>query len=106
MLGVFPQLRELRLAYAWGGTLDFTFDTMPHVGQVDGYHYALGYAGHGVALASYLGTRVGDTLGSGTMSRIPFAQLPFPGAPLGLHAGKASFLHLAAVWYKFLDCVA
>ena len=47
MLKVYPQLRGLRVDYAWGGTLDFTYDTMPHLGQIDGYYYALGYAGHG-----------------------------------------------------------
>ena len=106
MLAVFPQLQQQRVEYAWGGTLDFTYDTMPHVGQVDGCHYALGYAGHGVALASLLGTRVGETLGTGAVNEMPFAQLPFPGAPLGLYSGQAWFLSFAAAWYKFLDCVA
>ena len=105
MIKVYPQLRDTRVEYAWGGTLDFAFDTMPHVGQLDGYSYALGYAGHGVALASYLGTRLGEALGTDAAHANPFAQLPFPGAPLGLHAGEAWFLRLAAAWYKFLDCV-
>ena len=103
MLAVFPQLRDVRVDYAWGGTLDFAFDTMPHVGQVEGYHYALGYAGHGVALATYLGTRIGERLGSSTVNAIPFAQLPFPEVPLGLYWVKPWFLPLAAAWYKFLD---
>ncbi|MFO7166998.1 MAG: FAD-binding oxidoreductase, partial [Chloroflexota bacterium] len=38
MLAVFPQLRDVRIAYAWGGTLDFTFDMMPHAGVLDGVH--------------------------------------------------------------------
>jgi glycine/D-amino acid oxidase-like deaminating enzyme len=106
MLAVYPQLRAARVDYAWGGTLDFAFDTMPHLGQMDGYHYALGYAGHGVALATYLGTRFGETFGTAVLQTDPFAQIPFPGAPLGLHAGKGWFLRLAAAWYKFLDWVA
>lgn len=106
MLGVFPQLRDVRVEYAWGGTLDFAFDTMPHVGQLDGYHYALGYAGHGIALASELGTRIGEAIGSGDLRAIPFAQLPFPEAPLGLYREKPWFLPLAAAGYKFLDWVS
>jgi glycine/D-amino acid oxidase-like deaminating enzyme len=105
MLNIYPQLRSVRVDYAWGGTLDFTYDTMPHLGQTDGYYYALGYAGHGVALASLLGTQLGETLGTAAIQANPFAQLPFPGAPLGLHQGKAWFLGLAAVWYRFLDRV-
>jgi glycine/D-amino acid oxidase-like deaminating enzyme len=106
MLKIYPQLRAVRVNYAWGGTLDFTYDTMPHLGQVEGYYYALGYAGHGVALASLLGTQAGETLGTSALGASPFAQLPFPGAPLGLHWGKAWFLRLAAAWYRFLDRVA
>ena len=106
MLKVYPQLQSVRVEYAWGGTLDFTYDTMPHLGRVEGCHYALGYAGHGVALASLLGSRAGATLGTGALDESPFAQLPFPGAPLGLHQGKAWFLGLAALWYRFLDRVS
>ena len=106
MLNIYPQLRSTRVDYAWGGTLDFTYDTMPHLGQADGYYYALGYAGHGVALASLLGTQLGATLGTAAMQDNAFAQLPFPGAPLGLYQGKAWFLGLAAAWYRFLDRVA
>jgi glycine/D-amino acid oxidase-like deaminating enzyme len=46
MIGVYPQLRDVKVEYAWGGTLDFCFDTMPHAGRMDGLHYAVGYAGH------------------------------------------------------------
>ncbi len=60
MIEVFPQLKDANVAYAWGGTLGFTFDLMPHAGQIDGMYYALGYAGHGVALATYLGTRMAE----------------------------------------------
>jgi glycine/D-amino acid oxidase-like deaminating enzyme len=105
MLAIYPQLREVRVEYAWGGTLDFAFDTMPHAGCIDGYHYALGYAGHGVALATYLGTKLGAAIGTSEPSGNPFARLPFRGAPLGLHVGKNWVLPLVAGWYKVLDWV-
>jgi glycine/D-amino acid oxidase-like deaminating enzyme len=106
LLTVYPQLRGVRIDYAWGGTLDFAFDTLPHAGRVEGYHYALGYAGHGVALATYLGTRMGETLGTQAVDEIPFARVPFPGAPLGMHWGKPGLLRLAAAWYKCLDWIS
>ena len=52
MIHVYPQLRDARLEYVWGGTLDFCFDIMPHAGEIDGMYYAVGYAGHGVAMAT------------------------------------------------------
>ncbi len=108
MLAIYPQLREVRVEYAWGGTLDFAYDTMPHAGRIDGCHFALGYAGHGVALATYLGTKIGEAIGGAAqeLDENPFARLPFPRAPLGLHVGKGWFLPMVAAWYKFLDRVA
>jgi glycine/D-amino acid oxidase-like deaminating enzyme len=105
MLRFFPQLDGARVTHAWGGTLDFTFDLMPHAGVVDGMHVAIGYAGHGVALATYLGTRVAAQL-AGTVADNPFAELPLPGAPLGLYRGNPWFLPLAAAWYRVLDIVS
>lgn len=105
LVQVYPQLRDVKVEYVWGGTLDFTFDVMPHAGKLDGMYYALGYAGHGVAMATYLGAKLGETL-CGEPAEIPFAGIPFPGAPLGLYNGRPWFLPLAAAWYKFLDWVS
>jgi glycine/D-amino acid oxidase-like deaminating enzyme len=102
MLQVYPQLRDAKIEYAWGGTLDVAFDLMPHAGQIDGLHFAIGYAGHGVALASYLGSQLGARL-AGAPFENPFEGLPFPSAPLGLYDGRPWFLPLVGAWYKLLD---
>jgi glycine/D-amino acid oxidase-like deaminating enzyme len=104
MLAVYPQLRDARVEHAWGGTLDFAFDMMPHAGELGGLHYALGFAGHGVAMATYLGAAVAARL-AGEPDQNPFAGLPFRGAPLGLYDGRPWFLPFAGAWYKFLDWV-
>ncbi|MGH9495625.1 MAG: NAD(P)/FAD-dependent oxidoreductase, partial [Candidatus Sulfotelmatobacter sp.] len=83
MIRVFPQLRETPLEYVWGGTLDFCFDTMPHAGRAAGLHYALGFAGHGVAMATYLGTQIAKAIAGGTDQQ-PFHEISFPDAPAGL----------------------
>jgi len=105
MLTVYPQLRGVQVEYVWGGTLDFAFDIMPHAGQLDGLYYALGYAGHGVAMATYLGVKMAEVI-CGQPDANPFAGLPFPSAPLGLYNGTPWFLPLAGVWYKLLDWVS
>jgi glycine/D-amino acid oxidase-like deaminating enzyme len=105
MLKVFPQLASIPTAYAWGGTLDFAFDLMPHAGRHDGLWYALGYAGHGVALATYLGSLLGSAL-AGRPEDNPFGEITFPLAPLGLYNGTPWFLPFAELWYKFLDWVS
>jgi glycine/D-amino acid oxidase-like deaminating enzyme len=105
MIEVFSQLRETRIDHVWGGTLDFCFDTMPHAGQIDGIHYALGYAGHGVAMATYLGAKVAEKI-CGEKIVVPYSNIPFPGAPLGLYNGKPWFLPLAGAYYKVLDWIS
>lgn len=105
MIGVYPQLRDARLEYVWGGTLDFAFDIMPHAGQMDGMFYAVGYAGHGVAMATYQGQKIAELM-AGDKPENPFVGIPFPGAPLGLYNGKPWFLPFAGAWYKVLDWVS
>lgn len=105
MLRVYPQLKDVPVKYVWGGTLDFAFDMMPHAGQSEGLYYALGYAGHGVALATYLGTQMARAM-LGEQVDNPFAEVPFPGAPLGLYDGRPWFLPFAGAWYKFLDWIS
>jgi glycine/D-amino acid oxidase-like deaminating enzyme len=105
LLGVYPFMRDIEIEYVWGGTLDFAFDIMPHAGHIDGLFYALGYAGHGVAMATYLGTKMADVI-SGDPHANPFRDLPFPTAPLGIYNGRPWFLPLVAAWYKLLDWVS
>lgn len=103
MVAVYPQLKHAKIEYAWGGTLDFAFDMMTHVGETDGTFYSLGYAGHGVAMATILGKTVAEAMLAGNIKGHPFAQFDFPGAPLGLYNGTPWFLPFAGLWYKILD---
>ena len=105
MIDVFPQLRDTNVEYVWGGTLDFCFDIMPHAGQIEGIYFALGYAGHGVAMATYQGQKMAEWIAEGKTDN-PFAEIPFPGAPLGLYNGKPWFLPFAGAYYKVLDWVS
>jgi len=105
MIEVYPQLRNTQVEYVWGGTLDFAFDIMPHAGRMDGIYYSLGYAGHGVAMATYLGQKIAEFICTGNDDN-PYSAIPFPGAPLGLYNGKPWFLPLAGMYYKFLDWVS
>jgi glycine/D-amino acid oxidase-like deaminating enzyme len=105
MIDVYPQLRDVKVEYVWGGTLDFAFDIMPHAGQIDGLYYAVGYAGHGVAMATWQGQQMAHII-AGEKPDNPFVGIPFPGAPLGLYNGKPWFLPFAGAWYKFLDWVS
>ena len=105
MIEVYPQLRDTKVEYVWGGTLDFCFDMMPHAGEVDGLHFAVGYAGHGVAMATWQGQRMAEWIADGKTDN-PFAEIKFPGAPLGLYDGRPWFLPFAGAWFKVLDWIS
>jgi glycine/D-amino acid oxidase-like deaminating enzyme len=105
MIDVYPQLKDVNVEYVWGGTLDFAFDMMTHVGEVDGIYYSLGYAGHGVAMATHMGKTVAEAMIKGNIKEHPFASFDFPGAPLGLYNGRPWFLPFAGAWHKVLDWV-
>jgi glycine/D-amino acid oxidase-like deaminating enzyme len=110
MIDVYSQLRDARVEFVWGGTLDFAFDIMPHAGQLDGMYYAVGYAGHGVAMATYQGQKIAELMAADHTGEAkpenPFVGIPFPGAPFGMYDGRPWFLPLAGAWYKVLDWVS
>jgi glycine/D-amino acid oxidase-like deaminating enzyme len=100
LLRIFPDLRSVRIEYAWGGTLGFTRDHLPHVGQHDGLTYAMGYCGHGVASATWLGHRAGLVL-AGQDDWPELAKCPFPLIPFNW--GRPWFLPLAGAYYALKD---
>ena len=100
MLDVFPDLAGLEVEHVWSGNVCFSLDMFPHAGQLDGVHYAMGYAGHGVAMATYLGAKMADVI-LGKEDHNPFRDLRFRAIPF--YNGRPWFLPLAAVWFKLLD---
>ena len=50
--------------------VDMTLDRMVKAGQHDGVHYSMGYAGHGVQMATYLGRQMAEY-----MSGVPEANI-------------------------------
>jgi glycine/D-amino acid oxidase-like deaminating enzyme len=68
-------------------------------------YYSVGYAGHGVAMATYLGAKIADVI-SGDADENPYRDIAFRGAPFGLYDGRPWFLPFAGAWYKFLDWVS
>ena len=84
MLRIFPQLSDVGIDHAWGGTLAITMSRMPSIGRLKGgLYYAQGYSGHGVALATLGGALIAEAI-AGTLERFDvFARLPQPPFPGG-----------------------
>jgi glycine/D-amino acid oxidase-like deaminating enzyme len=103
MVRTFPELGDVSITHSWTGKLGITFDLMPHIGRVDGVHYALGYSGHGLSIATYVGTELGLLL-SGQKTSSPFAEIPHQ--TMFFYRNRPWFIPLAAQYYRVLDWVS
>jgi glycine/D-amino acid oxidase-like deaminating enzyme len=101
MLRILPQLEDLRISHTWMGFVGYSFDNLPHLGVQDGIHYAMGYCGSGICLASYLGHRLGRQLLGRDESVSAFNRTRFQTRPL--YGGKPWFLAGAVRYYQMLD---
>jgi len=100
LLGYFPDLEDAEITHAWGGKLGVPFDLIPHMGQIDGVWYALGYAGHGVGLSTLMGHELAGML-LGEEPPSSFTKVPHP--TRFYYRGKPWFLTPASILYRALD---
>jgi gamma-glutamylputrescine oxidase len=103
MLRVFPQLRDVRIEYAWGGDVDITLNRAPHFGRLAPNVYFLqGFSGHGIALTGIAGKLVAEAIG-GTAERFDvFARIPHADFPGGAGLRRPALV-LAMLWYRIKD---
>jgi glycine/D-amino acid oxidase-like deaminating enzyme len=98
----FPQLAGTRITHAWTGNVAFTWDALPHTGQLDGMHYALGCNGSGVAMMTYLGYQTARRIIGGANTTCGFELAEFPDMPL--YNGNPNWaLPAVGVYYRFRD---
>ena len=100
MSTVFPYLDSTRVDYTWGGLVDLSMDQMVHAGQHNGIHYSLGYSGHGVQMATYMGKQMALSM-LGKPTRNLWEHLPHRAVPG--HFGPPWFLPLIGGYAKAVD---
>ena len=101
MVRVFPELAATRVSHSWAGLVAYTFDTLAHVGEQEGLHFAMGYCGSGVSMANYLGMRIGQQVLGLAEGQTAFDGLPFATRPL--YRGNPWFLAPAVALYRLRD---
>jgi len=103
MLEIYPQLRDVRIDYAWGGTLAITLNRLPYFARLRGNVLnASGYSGHGVALATLGGKLLAEAV-AGQAERFDLmAEVPVPRFPGG-QLMRQPLLALGMVWYSLRD---
>ncbi|MFN3825245.1 MAG: NAD(P)/FAD-dependent oxidoreductase [Pseudorhodobacter sp.] len=103
MLEVYPQLRDVKIDHAWGGTLAITMNRLPcFLRPRPNLWSASGYSGHGVAMATLAGKLMAQAIGGQAGGFDVMASLPqtrFPGGS----ALRWPLLVTAMTWYSLRD---
>ena len=100
---VFPHLSDVKIDYAWGGTLGITLKRFPYLARVaPNVLSASGYSGHGVGTATHAGYLMAQAIqgqddGFETMRCVPAPAFPGGGAL------RTPLLVLAMTWYAMRD---
>lgn len=101
LTGLMPDLAGVRITHGWKGNVAFALDYLPHVGQQDGIHYALGCNGSGVVTMTHLGRCAArQILGNGNRASA-FSRMPFP--TMRGYTGHPWFLPLIGASYQLRD---
>lgn len=103
MVRVFPQLKDVKLEYSWGGYVDITLNRAPHFGRLAPNVYFLqGFSGHGIALTGLAGQLVAEAI-AGTAERFDvFARIPHQTFPGGTALRRPALI-LAMLYYRIKD---
>ena len=102
MVRVFPQLKDTKPDYAWGGSIGITVDRMPHFGRLGTKcYFAQGFCGHGVAATQVAGRILAEAV-FGQATRLDlmtrFKHPIFPGGRF-----RHALLSMAMLYYRLLD---
>ncbi|WP_068826444.1 NAD(P)/FAD-dependent oxidoreductase [Pseudomonas sp. BMS12] len=103
MLKTFPQLKDVKIDFAWTGNFLLTLSRLPQVGRLgDNIYYSQGCSGHGVTYTHLAGKLLAETLRGQAERFDAFASLPhypFPGGRLF----QVPFSAMGAWYYSLRD---
>lgn len=103
LAAIYPQLRDIGIDYAWGGTLAITMSRMPHIARIEPHILSIsGYSGHGVGMATMAGKLAAETVAGQAERFDVFSRIPTPRFPGGA-ALRSPLLVLAMLWYGLRD---
>ena len=103
MLKTFPQLKHVKIDYAWTGNFLLTLSRLPQVGRLgNNIYYSQGCSGHGVTYTHLAGSILAEAIRGQSERFDAFASLPhypFPGGRLF----RVPFTAMGALYYKLRD---
>jgi glycine/D-amino acid oxidase-like deaminating enzyme len=103
LLKIYPQLANVSIDYAWGGTIGIPLKRVPLLGKISpSVFYCQGYSGHGVNVAHMAGRIMADAV-AGTFERFDlFANVKPLNVP-GAHLFSKPMVALGVLFYQIKD---
>jgi gamma-glutamylputrescine oxidase len=103
MRKVFPQLKNTRIDFEWGGNIAISINRIPQLGRIHGNtYYAQGYSGHGVAPTHLAGKVLADIIAGDSEQFDVFSKVRHLRLPGGkLFANPA--LALGMLYHRLKD---
>ena len=103
MLKTFPQLKDVKIDFAWTGNFLLTLSRLPQVGRLgDNIYYSQGCSGHGVTYTHLAGKVLAEALRGQAERFDAFANLPHYPFPCGRMC-QVPFSAIGAWYYTLRD---
>jgi gamma-glutamylputrescine oxidase len=100
---IYPELGDVEIDYAWGGSVGITMPRTPFVRDVmPGVTAAGGFSGHGVMLSHFTGRLYAEAVTGKTDRLRSYRDLKVPAFPGG-RTFRKPMLTLALTWFAMLD---
>ena len=105
MLKTFPQLKDIRIDYAWTGNFQLTLSRLPDVGRLaPNIYYSHGCSGHGITFTHLIGRLLAEVIDGQAARFDAFARLPHHPFPGG-RVLRVPFTALGAWYYSLRDAL-
>lgn len=103
MARIYPELADVRIDYAWGGTIGVPINRVPQLGRIaSNVFYCQGYSGHGVNVTHLAGQIMADAI-AGTMEKFDlFANVGAIRIP-GAYRLQKPLVALGVLYYRLKD---
>lgn len=105
LVEIFPQLKDARIEFTWGGRIDIVLTRVPAIGRLEpNVYFMQGYCGHGVNATHIAAEIVCDAI-AGTMEKFDlFDRIRHIRMPVPRWAGN-QMLALGMLYYRLRDLV-
>jgi gamma-glutamylputrescine oxidase len=105
LVEIFPQLRDKRIDFSWGGRIDIVLTRIPAIGRLEpNVYYMQGYCGHGVNATHIAAEIVADAICGTTEKFDLFDKIRQIRLPVGRWAGN-QMLALGMLYYRLKDAL-